>query len=57
MFSSGSSAAPNKAMKAAISSLLLTHQFSCQSLIGKRPSHREHAIVINTSIPKTMLTI
>lgn len=48
---SGSSAAPSKAMKATLLSLLLTHQFSCQSFIGKWPSHREDAIVINTSIP------
>lgn len=54
IFSSGSSAAPSKAMKAAILNLLLTHQFSCESLIGKRPRHREDAIVITISTPNNV---
>lgn len=41
-------------MKAAILNLLLTHQFSCESLIGKRPRHREDAIVITISTPNNV---
>lgn len=41
-------------MKAAILNLLLTHQFSCESLTGKRPRHREDAIVITISTPNNV---